>query len=50
MFFSDVPWSNQNEYDLHELSAASQNGYGACVYIRTKIGNSYQTTFVISKS
>ncbi|XP_077282820.1 uncharacterized protein LOC143908865 [Temnothorax americanus] len=35
---------------IHGFCDASQQAYGACIYVRTKLGNSYRTELLCSKS
>lgn len=39
-----------NELEIHGFSDASEHAYGACVYVRSRIGTDYVTQLVCAKS
>lgn len=42
--------ATRDKIQIHGFCDASERGYGAVIYTRTRIGSSYQTEIVISKS
>ena len=49
-YFPNVTWKSIVYLEIHGFGDASENGYGACVYLRLYFNNTCKTTLVMSKT
>ena len=49
-YFTNVPWKSIEYIEIHGYGDASEKGFGACVYLRVCLGNSCQSSLVMSKT
>ena len=49
-YFTNVPWKSIEYIEIHGYGDASEKGFGAYVYLRVCLGNSCQSSLVMSKT